>query len=128
MRSSFSESVGHLTNRQISRLLAVPRSLQRGALADNALAAKRAGMVEDHRAVVMLKMPVQAQPRPTPAQQTCQSRLGGLQRFAPQILTVQFEQVEGEQEHAAIVAPLAQPLEHREALLVADDRLTVDQA
>jgi hypothetical protein len=45
---SFSESVSHLTNRQISRLVAVPRSLQRGATAQPELAQTKFTSKTDH--------------------------------------------------------------------------------
>jgi len=73
-------------------------------------------------------MLVQPQPRKAPTQQARQCSFARFERFAPQILAVEFQQVEGEQEHAAIVALVAQPLEHGEAVLVAGDRLDVDQA
>jgi hypothetical protein len=73
-------------------------------------------------------MLVQPQAWQAPAQQTHQRCLAGLKRFAPQVLAVQLEQVEGEQEHVVIVAPVAQPLEHRDPVLIADDGLAVDQA
>jgi hypothetical protein len=46
----------------------------------------------------------------------------------PQILAVQLQQVKGIEEYVLARPLVPQPLEHGEALLVADDRLAVDQA
>jgi len=52
----------------------------------------------------------------------------GHRALTPQVVAVQLDQVEGVQEHFAIVAPIANPIEHREAVLVAGNRLAVDDA
>ena len=68
------------------------------------------------------------QARQAPAQQAGERRLAGLERLAPQVLAVELQQVEGEQEHVRPLGLAAQPLEHREPVVVAGDRLAVDQA
>ena len=42
-------------------------------------------------------------------------------------MAVQFQQVKGEQEHGAVLAPVAQPVEHRHAIAVAGHRLAVQE-
>lgn len=51
-----------------------------------------------------------------------------LDRPEAQVLAVEFSQVESHQGHGAVVGTLAQTCEHREAIVVADHRLAVDQA
>src|SRR5262245_43456582 len=54
-------------------------------------------------------------------------RLRDLDRLAAEILAVQFEQVEGVQENPPVLAPVAQPVEHRQSVAVAGHRLPVEQ-
>ena len=62
------------------------------------------------------------------AQQAGQRRLPHLERFLPQVRAVQFEQVEGVQEHV-LAFPLApHAFEHGQAIVVAADGLPIDQA
>jgi hypothetical protein len=49
-------------------------------------------------------------------------------RLAPQVLAVKFEQVEGAEKYLWAPAHLSQPLEHRQAVVVADHRLAINQA
>jgi hypothetical protein len=48
--------------------------------------------------------------------------------YAPQVLAVHFEQVEGAEHGGGIVPVFAEEIEHCEAVRIAHDRLTVDQA
>jgi hypothetical protein len=56
-----------------------------------------------------------------------EARLADMQWLRPEILAVEFEQVEGVQDHALIVPPAVQVLEDREAVGIATDRLAVDR-
>jgi hypothetical protein len=62
------------------------------------------------------------------AQQLRQLGLAILDRLAPQIAAVEFEQVEGAEGDAAIMPVSAKKLEVGEPVAVAGDRLAVDQA
>jgi hypothetical protein len=97
-------------------------------LRDDALEPHLAGVAEHDVAVVMLKMLVELQARPDLAQHGGERRLAHLERLTPQVSAVQLEQVEGEEEHGGVRAPVAQPVEARHAIVVAGDRLAVDQA
>ena len=46
----------------------------------------------------------------------------------PQIVAVQFDQVEGVQERAVIMAAVANEIERGEAVIIAGDSFTVDDA
>jgi hypothetical protein len=46
----------------------------------------------------------------------------------PQVIAVKFDQVEGVKEDAPVIAPVAQPVEHRQAIPITGNRLAVDQA
>ena len=52
------------------------------------------------------------------AQQSRQLAFAVLQRLSPQVLSVQLQQVEGVQEHVAILAPLAKLLKYRQPTVV----------
>ena len=54
--------------------------------------------------------------------------LAHLQRVAAQVVAVQLDQVEGVEEHGAVVAAVADAIELGDAALVAGDRLAVDDA
>jgi len=55
-----------------------------------------------------------------------QGRLAGHQRFATQIIAIQFDQIEGAQEHAVIVVAVSKAPEVWDAGFVASNRLAVD--
>ena len=46
---------------------------------------------------------------------------------APQVAAIKFEQIEGVKEDAPVIAPVTQPVELRQAIIVASHGLTVDQ-
>jgi hypothetical protein len=59
----------------------------------------------------------------------CERGLADLKRIAPpQIVAVQFDQVEGVEERAVIMAAVANEIERRNAVVIAGDRLTIDDA
>ena len=70
----------------------------------------------------------QTQPRKAPTQQVRERRLARLQRLAPQILAIQLQEVEGVEEDMLARRLEPQPFEHRQPVLIAGDRLAVDQA
>jgi hypothetical protein len=59
------------------------------------------------------------------ARERCLARL---QRLAPQVLTIQFEEVKGVEKDMLARRLAPQPFEHREPVLIAGDRLAIDQA
>src|SRR5215467_2776826 len=54
--------------------------------------------------------------------------LANLKRIAPQVIAVQFDQVEGVQERAVIMAAVANEIERGNAVVIAGDSLAVDDA
>ena len=84
------------------------------------LAAERAGVLEDHRAVAVVVL-VERDPFMGLAQQLCQDALALLDGRAPRFLAVNFEQIEGAEHGYGIVPVSADQLEDGEATLVADD-------
>jgi len=54
--------------------------------------------------------------------------LADLKRIALQVVAVQFDQVEGVQERAVIMAAVANEIERGEAVIIAGDSFTVDDA
>lgn len=68
---------------------------------------------------------------PCPSQQPrqrCLAPFAPFARFAAQVVSVQLDQVERIQEHAAIVALIPDALEQRDAILAARDCLTIEDA
>src|SRR5215813_10894219 len=84
--------------------------------------------VPKYALAIVGEVPVQTQPRKAPTQQARERRLARLQRLAPEVFAVQLKEVEGVEEDmlARWLAP--QPFEHREPVLIAGDRLAIDQA
>ena len=76
----------------------------------------------------MSEVLVQAQPRKAPAQQARERRLARLQRLAPEVFAVQLKEVEGIEEDMLARRLAPQPFEHRQPVLIAGDRLAIDQA
>jgi len=70
---------------------------------------------------------VQSQPRKAPTQQARERRLARFQRLAPQVLAIQLQEVEGVEEDMLARRLAPQPFEHREPVLIAGDRLVIDQ-
>ncbi len=97
------------------------------ALRHDALQAHLAGMREHGRAVG-LDMLVEPHAGRGLGQDGGQRGLAHLKRFAPQVVAVQLDQVEGVEEHAGVVAAVAQPVEVRHAVVVAAHRLAVEDA
>jgi hypothetical protein len=51
-----------------------------------------------------------------------------LQRISPQVVAIQFKKVEGIEEDAFIVAAIANDIERSYAVVIASNRLTIDDA
>src|SRR5262245_16682645 len=75
-------------------------------LGHDAFQAELAGVAEDSLAVA-LNVLVPSQARPYLDQQGSQRGLAHIERLTSEIVAVQLDQVEGVQEHFAIVAPIA---------------------
>src|SRR5262249_25504957 len=56
----------------------------------------------------------------------CERGFAYLKRIAPQVVAVQFDQVEGVEEYVAVIAPITNAVEGCDAVVVADDCLAVD--
>ena len=54
--------------------------------------------------------------------------LANLKRVAPQVIAVQFDQVEGVEKHALIRAVVPDEIEGGNAVVIASDSLAVDNA
>jgi hypothetical protein len=76
----------------------------------------------------MRQVLIELHPRQTSAQQTRQRRLAGLDRFAPQVIAVKLEQIEGNQNDVLVVAAMPQLRKAGHPMLVAAHRLAIDQA
>jgi hypothetical protein len=78
-------------------------------------------MGEDGRAVAF-QMLVEAQAKASFGQSTSKRGLAHFQGIAPQVVAVQFDQVEGVQERAVIMAAVANEIERGNAVVIAGDR------
>ena len=87
--------------------------------------AELAGVLEDDPAVAFHVLIVLDAGRRL-GQQLFQPRLAGVQRLRPEVLAIEFQQVEGVEDHAIIMPPAVQIVEDRDAVFVATDRLAVD--
>src|SRR5262249_14244980 len=96
-------------------------------LRDNAFEAHLAVVGEDGRAVA-LDMFVEPYPGAGLGHDRCERSLADLKRIAPQVIAVQFNEVEGVQERAIIMAAVANEIERGNAVVIAGDSLAVDDA
>src|SRR5262245_18084429 len=95
-------------------------------LRDDAFEDHLAGVAEYALAIVG-KVFVQAQSREAPTQQARERRIARLQRLAPQVLAIEFQEIEGVEEDMVARRLEPQPLEHRESVLVAGDCFAINQ-
>src|SRR5262249_59012248 len=84
-------------------------------------------MGEDGRAITF-DMLVEAQAKASFGQHTSKRGLAHFQRITPQVVPVQFNEVEGVEEYALVSAVVADEIERRHALVVASNRLPIDDA
>jgi hypothetical protein len=97
------------------------------ALRDDALAAERAGVLVDDRTVAA-EVLVERDAFMRQTEQAGQPALALLDRLVAQILAVHLEQVERAEQGAPVAPVAAYQVEHGESVVVANDRLPVDDA
>jgi hypothetical protein len=71
---------------------------------------------------------VEAQTRRRAREHARERRLSHLKRVAPQVVAIEFYQIERVEEHAPVVPAIADEIEARDAVVAAGDRLAVDDA
>ena len=84
-------------------------------------------MREDGRAV-SLGMLAEPDAGVNPGHDRCERGLADLKRTAPQVVTVQFDQVEGVEENALVSALVTDEIERGNAVVIAGDSFAVDDA
>ena len=83
-------------------------------------------MLENNLAVALVML-IEHDAPARGADQLGELGLALLDRPSPQILSVELDQVEGDQDGISAVSVSPHQIEHSEAVVVRDDRLTVDQ-
>jgi hypothetical protein len=78
--------------------------------------------------IIALDMLIEPNARTGLGHDRCECGLADRKRIAPQVVAVQFDQVEGVQERAVIMAAVANEIERGNAVVIAGDRLAVDDA
>src|SRR6516225_390561 len=84
-------------------------------------------MGEDGRAVA-LDMLVEAEAKASFGQHTSKRGLADLKRITPQVVAIQFDEVEGVEEDAVISALVPDEIERGDTVVIAGDSFTVDNA
>jgi hypothetical protein len=84
--------------------------------------------VKEDSGAVLAKVLIETQPGRCSRKQAYQCCLADVQRLASEIIPVQFDQVEGIEEHAIIIASVPDALKVRDAIVAAGDRLPIDDA
>ena len=87
-----------------------------------------ASVAEDDLAIVAFHMLIEANAGSSLGDDGDERGLADLQRVAAQIVAVHLDQVEGVEEHGAVVTAIADAIELGDAAVVARDRLAVDDA
>jgi hypothetical protein len=87
-----------------------------------------AGVPENEFAVVMLKMLIKPQTGHSLGENRRQRGFADFERIAAQVVAVQFDQIEGVEEHAGVIAPVTDAVEGCHAVVIAGDRFAVDDA
>src|SRR5262249_32635642 len=95
-------------------------------LRHNPFKAHPASVLEHVHAVRMLQMLVQPQAGTRTSQQALERGLPCLQRLAAQVITVEFDKVEGIEEDGVVVALVSNAVEHSDTVISAGHRLTVE--
>jgi len=96
-------------------------------LRDNSFKTELAGVPKLGLAVA-LHVLVESNAWPSLGQDYSKRGLATLQRIRSEIVTVQFDQVEGVQENAFVMVPVANAIEQRDAVVITGNRLPVDDA
>jgi len=86
-----------------------------------------AGVAEDGRAVAF-DMIIEPDAVSSLGQDRCERGLADLERVTAQVVAVQFDQVEGVQEHFPIMLAVADTLERCEPVVIARDGFPIDDA
>ena len=97
------------------------------ALRDDIFKPHLAGVGEDGRAVAF-DMLVEPDTGAGLGQDRCERDLADLKRVTPQVLAVQFDQVEGVQEHVPVMLAVADTLERCQPVVIARDGFPIDDA
>jgi hypothetical protein len=84
--------------------------------------------MREHGRTIGLDVFIEPQARSGTPRYSCQRGLPCIERLTPQVVTVQLDQVEGLEEHAGVVPPIADSVEARHAIAVAGHSLTIDDA
>jgi hypothetical protein len=85
-------------------------------------------MGEHKRAILLIEVHVEAQPRCRAGEQAGERRPTHSERVTAQVVTVQLDQVEGVEEDARVMLAIADAIEARDPILAASDRLAVNDA
>src|SRR6516162_3223168 len=85
-------------------------------------------MGEHKRAILLIEVLVEAQPRCRAREQAGERRLAHRERLPPQVIAVQLNQIEGIEEHVRIMPPVADAIEARDAVLTARHSLAIEDA
>jgi hypothetical protein len=67
-------------------------------------------------------------PAPGPGQDGRKRGLADLKRVTAQVVAVEFDKIEGIQKHAGVVPAVANAVKRRHAVVIARDRLSIDDA
>src|SRR5262249_43088031 len=97
------------------------------ALRDDAFEAKLAGMGEDGRAVA-LRVLVEPYAGAGLGHNRRGRGLADLKRIAPEVVAVQFDEVEGVEEYALVSTLVPDEIERGDTVVIAGDSFTVDDA
>ena len=84
-------------------------------------------MGEDGRAIA-LDMLIEPHAGSGLGQDRCERGLADLKRIAPQVVTVQLDQVEGVQKHAVVSAVVTDEIERGNAVVIAGNSFAIDDA
>ena len=98
------------------------------ALRHDPLKPHLAGVRKHEWAILVVEVLVEAQPRCRTPEQARERRLAHCERVAPQIVAVEFDQVEGIEEHARVVTPIPDAVEGRDPVIATCHRFAVDDA
>jgi hypothetical protein len=85
-------------------------------------------MLEDQRAVLLIEVLVEAQPRLGTREGALKQRLPLDQRFAAHVDPVELDQIEGPHEHALVAVPSPNQFKTSDPVVSAGDSLAVDNA
>src|SRR5262249_59933183 len=96
-------------------------------LRHNAFEAKPTSMAK-HHVTRRHDVVVDLQPYRRLGEQPDQQHPATLEWLVPQVITIKLNEVERVEEHAPVIAPVAPPVEHRQAVLVAGDGPPADHA